>query len=419
MFLLWTLACSDRGFTLIRDDPLTPEPDIAVEPSAVAFDPVAVGCTGTQPVTITNVGRGPLEVESTWIDILDESSEDYSVEVLEGLVLPGESQTVLLQFAPSFVWDAAADVVVTSDDPDEPELRVPVVGASFDPTWTLDVFRQAPDSIDVLWVIDNSGSMWQERDRVTSEIERFFQWFVALDLDYHMGVVTTDVVNPLYAGQLVGTPTYVTSDTPDPQGTLAAAIQVDGVEMGDEAGLQAMEMALSEPLRSDANRGFYRHEAKLVVIFLTDENDQSDREADWYISFLEGLKVDHDDVFVAAIVGDEEDGCRGECDGSPQEAKHGDKYIAVAEAFGGFEESICTCDLAPAMERMGFESTWYVRAFPLSQRPGSPSLLKVWVDGEEAGGWSYDPVPNAVVFDTAPPVGTEIVARYPVVDPCL
>lgn len=418
MILLWILACSDRGFSLVREDPLDAEPDIKVEPGSVGFDPVAVGCVADRLITITNVGKGPLDVSKVWPDALDEAGNDYGVEDLQATVKPGESESVRLQFQPSFVWDATAEVVIESDDPDSPEVRVPVAGSSFDPTWYLDVFEQQRQKIDVLWVIDNSGSMHQERDRVTTEISEFFRWFTDLDLDYHMGVVTTDVVNPVYSGQLVGTPSFVTRDTPDPEGTLSRAIQVGGIEMGDEAGLQAMEMAITEPLRSGANEGFYRDDAKLAVIFLTDEDDQSIHEAAWYISFLDGLKADRDDIFVAAIVGDRGDGCQNVCADGPQEAKDGEKYLDVAAAFGGFEESICTCDLAPAMEQMGFESTYYVRSFPLTQEPGAPSMLKVWVDGEERGGWTYDSVENAIVFDLAPLVGSEIVVRYPVQDPC-
>jgi hypothetical protein len=40
------------------------------------------------------------------------------------------------------------------------------------------------------------------------------------------------------------------------------------------------------------------------------------------------------------------------------------------------------------------------------------------VDGVPAGGWTYDPLANNVVFDAAPPVGAEIVIRYPVDNPC-
>lgn len=418
MLLIWLAGCSDRGFTLVREEPLAPEPDVAVEPGELTFPSTAVGCVGEERVTVLNEGKAPLSVREMRLEGHDETLGDYALEGFTGDVASGGRREVVVRFAPSFVWDAAATLVVESDDPDEPKLEVPIQGASFDPTWTLDVFHQAPDPIDVLWVIDNSGSMYQERDRVTREIERFFDWFTALDLDYHMGVVTTDVVNPVYAGQLVGTPTYVTPDTPDPAGTLAAAIAVDGIEMGAEAGLQAMQMALTEPLRSGANEGFYRTGARLFVIFLTDEDDQSDTEATGYIDFLETLKDDPSRVFVAAVVGDEDRGCESECADGVQEAEPGDKYLQVAAAFGGFEESICTCDLAPALERMGFESTWYVRAFPLSRRVGSPSMLTVWVDGEVAGGWTYDVIPNAVVFDVAPPVGAKIVARYPVADPC-
>jgi hypothetical protein len=179
-----------------------------------------------------------------------------------------------------------------------------------------------------------------------------------------------------------------------------------------------MQLALSEPLRSGYNQEFYRDDARLVIIFLSDEPDQSAPDAASYIGFLDALKPDHEKTFVAAIVGDRDDGCNNSCAGEPQDANPGTKYLDVAEAFDGFEESICTCDLAPAMERMGFESTWYVRSFPLSSPPGDASMLHVWVDGADATGWSYDEAENSVVFDSAPTLGSEVVVRYPVGHVC-
>ena len=347
MFLFWVLGCTDQGLALLRPDPSDAEPDIQVDPPSVRFDPLAVGCEDRARVTLTNVGSGPLDVSGTWLDGEDESLADYELEPLTGTLVPGESQTIQLRFRPSFVWDALAEVVVDSDDPDEPRLRVPVVGASFDPTWTLDVFEQEPDRIDVLWVID-----------------------------------------------------------------------VGHIEMGDEAGLEAMRWALTEPLASGHNAGFYRDDARLAVIFLSDEPDHSPLDVPGYASFLTSLKLDPADIFIAAIVGDRGEGCSNDCGAEQAKAGDGSRYLDLAETFGGFEESICTCTLAPAMERIGFESTLYVRAFDLSETPGVPSMLEVWVDGVPAGGWTYDPLANNVVFDAAPPVGAEIVIRYPVDNPC-
>ncbi len=418
LFALLFSACSDNGFSVVRDDPLQAEPDIAVSPSVVRFAPLPLGCAQVQTLRVENTGEGPLEVERTWLDASREDDGSglgaWSVESVQASLLPGESQDFVLSFEPGFLGDAIADLVIDSDDPDEPQLLVPLAGSGYDPTWNMDLFSQSPPPIDVLWVIDNSGSMWQEKARVTREINEFFQWFVALDLDYHMGVIATDTVNPLHQGRLVGTPPYVTPDTLDPEATLAARIDVAGPELGDEAGLQAMQWALSEPLLSGANLGFYREEARLVVVFLSDEEEQSVFPASDYIAFLDTLKPSRDELFIGAIVGDRVDGCSGSCDGDPQDANQGDKYLDVAEAFDGFAESICTCDLAPALEQMGFESTWFLRSFPLSRVPGRADMLQVWVDSEDATGWTYDSAANAVNFDVALPLGSEVVVRYPV-----
>jgi hypothetical protein len=370
-------------------------------------------------VRVTNIGASPLDLSGAHFEATDAvAAAALSVASTAERLLPGASRDLPLRFSPSTTGARDAVLSVLSDDPDQPEVSVPVTTSAFDAGHILDVFHQPPEAIDVLWVIDNSGSMAQEKDRITAQIDTFIGWFDKLALDYHMGVITTDVVNPIFRGQLVGDPPFVTPRTPDAAGVLAAAIQFDGIEMGNESGLEAMEWALSEPLRSGANAGFYRPDARLAVIFVTDEPEQSGLPAAHYITFLDTLKSDPRDIFIASVVGDRDTGCRVSCGPTPQTADPGNAYLDVTEAFRGFEASICTCELAPALERMGLEATEYARTYPLSHLPTDPAELGVWVDRTVAPEWTYDAIANSVVLGTAPPAGSTVLARYPVAVRC-
>ncbi|MFZ5479830.1 MAG: hypothetical protein ACOZNI_23905 [Myxococcota bacterium] len=412
--LLLLIGCSEYGLGGRKDEPQLGEPDIVVTPETLTFDATAVDCPQELPVTIENVGEATLEVS----DVLVEGDAPFTVSGGVGELVPGASTVALVRYEAAREGLAEAELVVDSDDPDEDEVRVGLSGMADDEVTVDDTWEQDAPPVDVLWVIDNSSSMGQEQARVIAEISAFFTWFETLGLDYHMGVVTSDVVTPTMQGRLQGSPAYIEPTTPDAEAELAEALNVGTDDQGDESGLHAAELALSEPVVSAENAGFLRTDANLVVIFLSDEPEQSAYDAQHYVDFFGAVKADPGDVGIHAIVGDREVGCANVCDGTDQTATAGDKYIDVVDAFGGVFGSICECDLSPALDEIGLESTLFIRTFPLSQVPSDPARIVVRVDGEGTAAWTWDGNANAIVFDT-PPLGGQLVeASYPVPATC-
>lgn len=410
MFVISLIACSDYALDKRETEPAVPEPDIVVEPSQLEWPTTAVGCIEEQLVTVSNVGEGPLTLDATSV----EGAGGWSSEMRTDTIQAGDSITFVVQFEPTDFGEASGDVVVRSDDPDEPEVVVPAIGRAADAGNITDVFRQEAEPVDVLWVIDNSSSMGTEQTRVTTAISAFFDWFDALNLDYHMGVITTDVVNPALSGRLVGSPSYIDSTTPSASTELAEAIAVGTDDMGDESGLQAVELALSEPVLSTENAGFVRPDARLAIVFLSDEPEQSAYDAAHYTAFLQTVKADPEDIIVSGIVGDAGVGCTSTCADEAQEAREGDKYLEVIAAFDGVAGSICTCDLTTILDQIGMETTRYIRSFILTEVPTDPTAIQVWVNGElePAEAWTYIATTNEILFTTPPLNGSEVVAVY-------
>ena len=413
-FLVLLAACSDYELSPDAKHLDAPAPDIEVTPSSLNFTTVEVGCTAEQLVTIRNVGEATLLVERTSL----EGDPGFGAEVVTTTLEPGEGAEMRVTFALESPGSGRAQVVVQSNDPDEGVSEVPSVGTGIVPGPASDTFTQQADPVDVLWVIDNSSSMGQEQARVIAEISAFFTWFETLKLDYHMGVVATDIVDPSLSGRLVGSPAYIDNTTPNAEAELAEAINVGTDDMGDESGLAAAELALSEPLLSAENAGFIRPGARLAVVFLSDEPEQSPADAQHYIDFFSALKADPDHLLVASIVGDYATGCSSVCDDTEQTATPGDKYIDVTTAFDGIFGSICTCDLSPTLDQIGMKSTLFSRTYPLSQPPSEPTEIRVWLDGVETAAWSYDAVENEVVLDDAPVNGTVVDVEYPIGAAC-
>ena len=132
--------------------------------------------------------------------------------------------------------------------------------------------------IDVLLVVDNSGSMREEQEKLASGLKGLLDGLRSAGLtDYHIGVVTTDVDDPKESGRLQGTPSFVTGKMKpaDALTALTSAVKVGTGGTSYERPLDAMRKALSSPLSTAHNKGFLRARAALAVLFLGDEDDCS------------------------------------------------------------------------------------------------------------------------------------------------
>jgi hypothetical protein len=416
-------ACSDSGLHSYPDGALGPDvpgPRIEVIPARLNFDEVGIGCDTDELLRIRNVGT-----ETLLVEVPTFTSEDFGfdTEITETLSLsPDEMVEVNVIFLAAGDGDYGGTLSLASNDPTRPRVDVPLAGIGTDDEHirTDDFTQNERSAVDVLFIIDNSSSMSQEQEAVADNISDFFQSFLELNLDYHMGVITTDIVNPAQSGRLQGSPAFISDEAPDPQGQLAQAVSVGDNDMGDESGLAAMELALSEPVLSNENAGFIRDDALLSIIILSDEPEQSNRDSRHYIDFLGTVKDDPTQISVSTIVGDRDWGCQGVCGGRPTGAQPGDKYIDVQEAFPGVFESICACDYSPAMEAVGLASAGFRSVFELSRVPLDARQIEVTVNGQITMLWHYNPETNSIEFelDAIPQGLATIYISYPVDGSC-
>lgn len=268
-----------------------------------------------------------------------------------------------------------------------------------------------PRKVDLLLVIDDSGSMCEEQAHLRDATAPLIRALVERGLDFKIGVVSTDVQNPSEAGRFQNIPNNSVgpscafavdiSQCPaergeaPPPGVISATdaryidlngdldeerlnldlscnatVGTDGY--GFEMGLEAMYLALHTQ-----NQGFVRDDAQLAIFFLTNENDCSDRGAldktngnicEWlsedlvpveeYAEALIALKGSADHVTVGGIIGPD-DGARymsGEavnpsCLGVDGDAHAGWRYEALFSAFSHVQGDICDADYADTLGR--------------------------------------------------------------------
>ncbi|MEM6995985.1 MAG: hypothetical protein AAF721_36090, partial [Myxococcota bacterium] len=192
---------------------------------------------------------------------------------------------------------------------------------------------------------------------------------------YHVGVVTTDAYEynvPMcqsLGGLTVQTGGNLSSDEacgPYAAGksfmtvdddlasafSCAAQVGIDGA--GIERPMDALTGALTDPAgaNSQCNEGFLRDDALLVVVLITDEEDEGDSLGDpsqWYQTVLDAKHGQGDDVVVLSLLGHEKpNDCIPSQWTGMMGAEIAPRLIAFTEQFEhGLVGDVCAADYAP------------------------------------------------------------------------
>lgn len=157
--------------------------------------------------------------------------------------------------------------------------------------------------VDILFVIDSSGSMSTAQNNLRRNAHLFASEIAKMSiLDFHIGVTTTDMwgCRPLgigsNCGQLSGYPIFVDRNTPNMVAQLADRMIVGTNGSATEVMFTPTVAALSPPLETGVNAGFYRQDAFFAVIFITDADDQSTMQGRDLYNFLVTKKANADKV---------------------------------------------------------------------------------------------------------------------------
>jgi len=271
--------------------------------------------------------------------------------------------------------------------------------------------------VDVLFVIDNSGTMTEEQSALRASFEGLTSLLSDLDADYQVGVITTDVEDPEQSGRLQGDTPIISPAVDDIEAAFASASAVGTVGSRSEQGLEAVHLAMTDAVADGANSGFFRADAALDVIVVSDEDDHSPGLVADYVAEYQAFKGERR-VAVSAIVGDMPDGCV-----SPDgDASPGTRYVEAAQTSLGHVGSICLPDWIPVLEDIGFALAGVGDTFVLEGLPDA-TTLEVRVEEvlmpqlspeRNRDGWTYDPGANAILFTgfAVPRPGQEVRVTY-------
>src|SRR5207248_8398695 len=203
---------------------------------------------------------------------------------------------------PKSTGDDVGEVYVTSSESSVPR-QAGITGGSQSSATILDQWDQSTPKVDMLIVIDNSGSMAEEQRALAQNLDHLWNRIALANADYHIAVTTTGM-RPFSSGfdHCPGgaeggeagrffpvnneRPRLLTPQTPNVRNVLFANTNV-GICNYDERFLDPVLAALTDPLISstkapgtpwpnDGNAGFLRDAARLALLAVSDADDAND-----------------------------------------------------------------------------------------------------------------------------------------------
>lgn len=364
-------------------------PVMTVGPSEFDYGDISIGCDNEERVTITNDGNLPLIIDSVTqmvtqpVDILMEFG---SLPSPPWIIDPGLSLDFLISYIPTDVGYDESIVEIAGNDPLTPSAQVTQYGDGDVEQWFSETHLQEEIPIlDILWVVDDSGSMNMFQTHLANNVGLFVQAFVATGADYRMAVITT-------THSMIGS--IIDGNTPNPEVAISNEVLVGVGGAGNEYGLQKSKDALSNPNSAGPGSAFFRENAQLIVIYVSDEPDWS---GPWgnFISFFDGIKP-AGQFTPYAVIGDPPSGCQI----PPRtNASYGAGYWDIVDHYGGTWYSICASDWGVQLQMMANQMAGR-SAYELRESDPIEDTIVVTVNGQVVTEWEYDSNTNSVRFHT-------------------
>jgi hypothetical protein len=321
--------------------------------------------------------------------------------------------------------------------------------------------------IDILWVIDNSGSMDSSQQNLVENFDSFIKNFSQKSYDFHMAVTTTDafMADPLWTGYYndpwnnyyyknryyyglaqdtkaqfrdgvpgVSSSGYRVMDnnTPNLIQTFNVNARQGILGYGDERAFQSITSALGSPY----NTGFRRDDAFLAVIIVSDEDDfsydnttptenvnlPSLHPVSRYVDYLDQYTGSSGATrrYSVSTISINDQQCLDLLNATTSGRKIGQRIGALATATGGTVGNICG-NFGEELTLIQDKILNALTQFYLDRKP-KEDTIRVFVDNvkvpraadNNGAGWTYSADANSIVFteEFRPPQGAQISVAF-------
>lgn len=317
---------------------------------------------------------------------LSACNNDYAI------VKPGEPEVIVVT------------ETVTETETVEVEIEVPVyveveVPVNEGVIW-IDSFTQhmSVEGIDILWVIDRSGSMGRYNAELLAGVEAML---LALPTsDWRLVMISADPSKAVLSTEFP----LVPGDDIDDAAAMLATLTSAPYEEGFNAVYDYMN---HNPYSST----WMRPDAGLLVVFVSDEEEQSEIEyptpsnfLSWYGSLRMGS------VFMASVINVPE--AESVCEHWFSPIDVGNRFIDATSTLGGVVVDICAEDWSPGVTD-ATHSIEPIEKVALTHKAETDSI-RVFINGSLNYDWYYVESENIVYFTILPSAGqlVEIGYRY-------
>ena len=248
---------------------------------------------------------------------------------------------------------------------------------------------------EIVWVIDNSGSMDEHQQSVIANMDIFMNSFVqsTKGADWRMALLSTDKDEQPYIGFLP----YNYLDHTDPDAVMrfnraVASLGTSG-DASYEQAFYPIQAALS--IYSD----FLRENSKLFLIIVSDELEQGKVAVDDFLRFLYSLR-DPEDIATYGVFSMSEDGCG-------MDEFIGSRYAEFIQKTNGLTFPICASDYGAGLATFGADiaQKTSVSKIQLKEAPVIETLEVIYRGkklpkgrSEDGGYWNYNSVDNSIHF---------------------
>lgn len=257
--------------------------------------------------------------------------------------------------------------------------------------------------VDILFVIDDSGSMDSAQKNLSRNAYLFADAMSKSSiLDYHIGVLTTDMQSYSRSGRLVGSPLFVSKTTPNMVNQLAKSMVVGTNGSAEEIMFDPVVDALSLPLINTHNQGFYRPDAFLAIIFLTDADDQGNFQPQQFNQFLVGLKGDSSKVLGYGVI--RTLATKNSCDGMEDVNGKLEEFLAIVSNGDKSQNNILSlCEQDYGLKLAEFAKDIVKRSagvVKLNRVPNTKTIKVTYgkqvIPNALKTGWVYEPSTNSI-----------------------
>ena len=301
----------------------------------------------------------------------------------------GEGETVYITETETVVEEVEVPVYVEVEVPGETEYGEIWVDS--------DTQSAATDGVDILWVIDTSGSMYRYDAQLMAGIEAMME--ALPESGWRLAMMSNDPNRAKVESQFP----LVPGDDIDDAMDMYNAMGRGGMEEGFDA---AYEYLVNNSYAST----WLRPDAALLIVFVSDEEEQSRTHMIDVVDWTNWFSIQRGgSAFMSSIVNVEQ--ADSICTTPPSIIDVGDRYMEATNYFGGVIVDICDDDWAPGVA----DATSDVEPFEkisLTYVPVQEETMRVFINGALNWDWAYDPADNAVHFTVIPAAHDHVDVAY-------